>query len=378
MKVYTNISSGQIVKSYKLLNNCEFITKPFKNIDDIKRLSIFFDDPIINNTLLNCEKTSQHVHISFNRNNNIIKPDIYLVLSIVCVCYHFQDKIFKLFLITRTDNIYCKKLNYNFTPGTEDDSIIFDSNYNTNLIKINKLFYDKNNSTGFYRNNRYYWLNIINLYNNGNNKPYTIEFRLKHGSIDIEELKNVCKLYENIINYATELLDENSHLRTQSSMTDFKTIIEQIIDYNKDIIFNEKILKDIKNYFTDPTSKYVIGLNKLNNELKKDIAPIQVFGGKKSNRFDKKIDISTFIESLENTQIYKKNSFGNEYIGDGLDDYVKDKLITNFNRTKSSDNIKSYLNLNNIFYNIYTKTQQSQIKSTRLESSTSKRLKVYL
>ena len=150
-KVYKNISSGEIVKSYKLLNKCEFISKPFETIDDIKKLRIFFDDPIIKNTLLNCEKTSQHVHISFNKNDRIIKPDLYIVLSIVCVCYLFQDEIFKLFLITRSRNYYCKKLNYDKDRILRnrdyfDDMYTFDditdiTNYNDNIIKILLFFY---------------------------------------------------------------------------------------------------------------------------------------------------------------------------------------------------------------------------------------------
>lgn len=79
-KLYKDIKSGKIEKYQYLLNNCEFITQPFKNIDEIKiKLSKFFDVPIIKNTLLNCEKTSQHVHISFNNDDIIIKPDIYLI-----------------------------------------------------------------------------------------------------------------------------------------------------------------------------------------------------------------------------------------------------------------------------------------------------------
>ena len=46
----------------------------------------------------------------------------------------------------------------------------------------------------------------INLYDFDDiNKPYTIEFRIKHGSTDAEELSNVCKLYQNIINYGIDL-----------------------------------------------------------------------------------------------------------------------------------------------------------------------------
>jgi hypothetical protein len=293
----------------------------------------------------------------------------------VCVCYHFQDEIFKLFLITRTDNIYCKKLNYNFTGDDVSDFDIKLNDYNTNLKKINNLFYKKYNNANFHRNNRYYWLNIINLYNHGDDdKPYTIEFRLKHGSIDIIELINVCKLYENIINYATELLKNNPTLEEQKNMTDFKILIEYIMNDNKDNIFNEKILNNIKDYFTDNTSSYFIGLNKLNNELKKDTAPMEVLGGKKSIIHDKKTILNRFISSLENTPIYKKNSFGNEYIGDGLEDYIIDKFKDT--DTINIHNIQTYLNSNNIFYQIYNKDQQTRIKSTSPNSSTrSKRSK---
>lgn len=96
-ELYKDISSGKLLKYYKLFNNCEFITKPFKSIDDITKLSIFYDDPIIKDTLLNCASTSQYVHISFNKNDEIIKPDTHLVLAIVCVCYFFQKKYLNYF-----------------------------------------------------------------------------------------------------------------------------------------------------------------------------------------------------------------------------------------------------------------------------------------
>ena len=71
-------------------------------------------------------------------------------------------------------------------------------------------------------------------------------------------------LYENITNYATELLKDGT-LRKLTTIKDFKIAIEEIMNINKEDIYNEIILKGIKDYFTSSTSNYYIGLIKLNN-----------------------------------------------------------------------------------------------------------------
>ena len=159
--IYNNIISGDVVKYKYLLNNCEFITQVFKNIDDIKNgLSIFFDDPIISKIILNCQMTSNHVHISFNEHNKIIKPNINIIIAIVSICYYFQDNIFELFLKTRLDNIYCKKLK-TYTNYYDDDDLIdeifniynYDNDdYDKNLEKIFEYFYESELSI---KDNRY-------------------------------------------------------------------------------------------------------------------------------------------------------------------------------------------------------------------------------
>jgi hypothetical protein len=373
-KIYKNISSGEIIKYYKLLNHCEFITKPFKTIDNIANLGIFLNDPIIKDTLLNCANTSQHVHISFNKNDSIIKPDIHLVLSIICVCYLFQEEIFKLFLITRSDNMYCKKLNYNKDKILKNPTYynriytfdnIMEHAYNENIITILMLFYTEDDfDEDKICENRYFWLNILNLYPTGFDKPYTIEFRLKHGSNDIEELHNTCKLYENIINYATELLKENeSTLRTKLNIIDFITEIEKLININKVNIFNEKILKDIYWYFT--SSAYKQGLDKLNQLILRQPATTAasgvLFGGKAQKR---QIIIDEFIEKLAKKEIYRYNSFGIEFIGIGLAEYIKKNLQATFlnNDTSIDDkNLKLYLETYNIYYDIkYKRVNKSR------------------
>jgi len=358
--IYKNIKSGQIVKYNYLLNNCEFITQPFNTIDDVKnKLSIFFTNSIIDNTLLNCATTSQHVHISFNNSTGIIRPKIYLILCILCVSLHFQDEIFKLFLITRTDNTYCKKLNYNDTYSNKD-SYVLDANYNTCLIKLCNIFNENPGhviSINTYEHEcRYYWLNIINLFKFSINKPYTIEFRLKHGSTDAEELGNVCKLYENIINYANELLiDESLNIKGYTNIKEIKILIDQTIRDGGEDIFKQKILKDINYYFTNPNSEYVKGLKILNEiiEPKEEFKEGGIGGIKEYNQNMKQIN-SLFI-SLQKTPIYKINSFGYEYIGHGLSSNIQTRLKTVFihkNKNITQDDLQQYLNLHNIYYHL--------------------------
>lgn len=54
--------------------------------------------------LLNCAKTSQYIHISFNNNYGIISPDIF---NFMHKFTFFQEEIFKLLKITRCGNMYC-------------------------------------------------------------------------------------------------------------------------------------------------------------------------------------------------------------------------------------------------------------------------------
>jgi hypothetical protein len=220
--------------------------------------------------------------------------------------------------------------------------------YDTNIYNISSIFYEKHDTSEKYYYNKFYWLNILNLFKFGphDDKPYTIEFRIKQGSTDTEELGNVCKLYENIINYAIELLKDGT-LKKITNIKDFKIAIETIMNIDKEYIYNEKILKGIKDYFTSSASNYYIGLIKLNN-YKSELS-----GGKKQSsiRFsEKKLNIIySYIEKLKKIPLYRKNSFGNEYIGHGLDNYTQKNLKTEFfDKTYKVKDLDNYLKSHNI------------------------------
>jgi len=284
--------------------------------------------------LFNCSNTSQHIHISFNIDDNNIQPDIYIILAIVFICHHFQNDIFKLFLITRSDNSFCKKLNFNI-----NDYADFTDNYNDNLKLIMKMFFNDND--------RYYWLNLVNLYSIDKYpnyiRPYTIEFRIKHGSSDPNELYNVSKLYENIINYAILL---SSFIQKTNNIISFhQAISNHIILNNPDYIFHNIILKDIDYYFTDPSSDYVKGLNNLNSIL----TTSSIYGGKSKIKSSK--SLSDIIHKFHNKPIFKINSFGFQFIGYGLDSFIIEKIIDNFkdNIKITSNDVKKYLQSYNIY-----------------------------
>jgi hypothetical protein len=256
--IYKDIKSAKTVDYKLLLNRCEFITQVFSNPDDVKqKLDIFFKNNVIKKTILNCLLTSNHVHISFNKDDKIIKPDIRTIFIIVVICNFFQDKIFKLFLKSRTNNIYCKKIEYNdssfaFILEDNDKKIIFkDDQYDLNLIKILSVFFggeEDEITICNIKNYRYHWLNLVNLFDIRDiesTRPPTIEFRIKHGSADAEELKNVCKLYENIINEAIRLTNIITHEKKDYDIDEFKKNIEDNIenyDYFNDIILNNSLV----------------------------------------------------------------------------------------------------------------------------------------
>jgi hypothetical protein len=211
--------------------------------------------------------------------------------------------------------------------------------------------------------NRYYWLNILNLFKFSINKPYTIEFRLKHGSTDAEELGYVCKLYENIITYATELLRTYyDDIVAIKNIARIKILIDEKIRDGGNEIFKQKILKDIDYYFTNINSDYVKGLNTLNLKLQSDIPSNHIrelYGGKyqpnSKIQYKNMNIITTLINSLQKTPIYTVNSFGYEYIGHGLSSNIQTKLKNTFkskNTIITHTDLKQYLNLHNIYYNI--------------------------
>jgi hypothetical protein len=403
--LYKNIISGSsgILRKYKyLLNKCEFITQVFKTTDEVRdKLKLFFTNEVINKTILNCLSTSNHVHISFNQSNSIIKPDIRTIFIIVVICHMFQDKIFDLFLNTRKDNKYCKKMTYNgiYEFFYEENQIarciiVDDMQYNKNLDKILTVFFggseeEINSST--IHNFRYYWLNLVNLFGIEkiqNERPPTIEFRIKHGSADAEELKMVCMLYENIIKEAIRLTDLTISKRdiisdpNKIDIIIFKRFIES--QFKGDDYFNNTILENIKDYFTGTlVSPYKIGLdelngiflqqkggvvttqtkkgvvkNYLNNVIKKERVLLKkeedVIGKKKVVKIMPDNFYKRKINELKDKNIYKINSFGYQFIGRGLDDKIIDLLKPKFN-LKTDKEFELYMKKNNFYYNFTNK-----------------------
>jgi hypothetical protein len=366
-KLYKDIKSGKIeLDKFKfLLNECEFITQVFKTPNDIERLlNIFFTNQTVDKNILNCEKTSNHVHISFNIDDTIIKPDIKHIIALLCICHYFQDEIYMLFLKTRSDNYYCAKLNYN-----PNDTIIrfkdsyTDDDYDKIIEHLFDIFYNSSDKSTI-KLNRYFWLNIVNLYKlTGINRPATVEFRIKHGSTDAEEMKMVCILYKNIIDFAIRLsiiITDDSKISNIYHLISSKIEEGDIEEGDTDIKKNFlKILKDTSliYYFTNPESKYVKGLKDLESLIlpthgglikmdtastkakinhpnsyvinKKQISEsplvlsqsLSQLYDKLKNQYGIKNDyLIKKIVSLRDTMIYKKNSFGEQFIGYGLSD----------------------------------------------------------
>ena len=335
-KVYKSIiSNTETLEKYKfLLNSREFITQVFKTPEEIeKKLKYFFENTTVKETILNCYKTSNHVHISFNNDDKIIRPDIQIIIALIYICYYYQDNIFTLFLKSRHNNTYCMKLNYTFDCNMEphkDDSyyknlreekskkmykyydidIQKGRNYNYIIDILFNIFYKNDNDTKI---NRYFWLNIVNLYNTTYDdsigiKPPTVEFRIKHGSTDTEEMANFCKLYANIIKYAIEL--SKTITIGKNNIILILNELKKNLDSDKNNIYNTKILGNTFDYFKEGSS-YRNGLEKLNNLLK--------------------------VENLSEEEELYENSLeelmdGDLFLKGGI---VNPQLLDNFNQKKS-------------------------------------------
>ena len=370
-KVYKNIID-QVLSTYKFLfDQCEFITEVFNTPDEIKtKLDIFFSNENIKSTLLNCEKTSNHVHISFNiteARNKIIKPDIKIVIALLCICHKFQDNIFRLFLKFRDNNKYCLRLNYN---NGKECNITLQDGYTDDqydeCIKVLFDFFYIDRQDFSIKLNRYFWLNIVNLFKiqNIEDRPPTVEFRIKHGSTDTEEMKNVCILYKNLINCAIEL---SSNIATgQNKINDIYKNLSTIFDnsYN----YESKILGETRYFFM--RSPYNDGLVELNSILEISETPKSQSGGISLplNFLNKSVDaplvvtpsvdkpsvdkpsvdkpsvdtkmvfLNQKISELDSKKICKLNSFGKQFIGYGLNDDLKNSLEKYFNKKNRDDN----------------------------------------
>ena len=353
-KVYKNVID-KVLSTYKILfDQCEFITEVFNTPDDIEtKLDIFFSNKNIIDTLLNCEKTSNHVHISFNitePSNTIIKPDIKIIIALLCICYKFQGNIFELFLKFRDENKYCMRLNYNsgeYNITLRDEYT--DDQYDECIKVLFDVFYIDRQDFNI-KLNRYFWLNIVNLFKikNIKDRPPTVEFRIKHGSTDTEEMKNVCILYTNLINCAIEL---SSNIK--SGEHKIKNIYIQISTYfDEKYNYETDILGKTKDFFM---SNYKFSLAELNSQLggipqfldkpytpsahtplantsSADLPSADTSSG------DKMLFLNQKILELNSTKIYKFNSFGKQFIGFGLNDDLKISLEKFFNKKNSDYN----------------------------------------
>jgi hypothetical protein len=197
-----------------------------------------------------------------------------------------------------------------------------------------------------------------------------VEFRIKHGSTDTIEMANVCILYTNIINYAIELanatITKYSYDGNIYNIKQYYNNMLRIIKENggPDVIFDLKILGSVKDYFTNPESDYVIGLQKLNASINLPASSSTktqgtVHGGEESvikekikllplptalfkkNHDQKKIEIyktgnkflDAKIASLDDKMIFKINSFGKQFIGYGLSVDTINGLLLYLNTT---------------------------------------------
>ena len=313
-----NNINNNILDNY-LLNKCECISQVFTSTDDVKnKLSILFSN--VNKLFINCPKTSNHVHISFNEGNKVIIPNINHIVFITALCYIIQDDIMDYVLYFRKNNDYCKLLNFkNIKEKFKSD----DNLYNDNIKLLLKIFFNEN-----YSDERYYWINLMNLFkdNYTSNRPPTIEFRLKHGSNDAEEISNFCKLYEMIIKYGIKLSE--SFMKSEYDINEvikyilqnytresLKTSNKQKLNYLELILSKDKILTD---YFKNQKKIIKIANKKLINynisenycqkgskielydilELKIDSKPKFITNGKSKSITGGKPELSTDNSSL--------------------------------------------------------------------------------
>lgn len=237
---YNNIKNKDF---QKLSNNdiipyIEIISGIYKSINDLyngthllfKYLNKEFNDT---NLLLNNNTTSNHIHISFNIDNNVLyEPNLEFILIFIYLWCLIEPFIFKLCIKSRRNNYYCKmclKTNNISIKNNIDDIIKINDDYITKYSNIINLF----NGYNKYKNNRYFAINLLNLSKSKNSRAYkpTIEFRIKHGSNDAYEIFMFCTIIDAIFNIAKN---------------DYKYFI-----VNREIIF-DNYYKDIINILNNP------------------------------------------------------------------------------------------------------------------------------
>ena len=145
----------------------------------------------------------------------------------------------------------------------------------------------------------------------------------------------------------------------KEALKEYMRIQKKIKYYSDEEYRKQKILKDIEYYFTNINSDYVKGLNTLNKIIEPESEDLHSGGigiRKLTNmQISQQNIITRLITSLNTKPIYKLNSFGYEYIGHGLSSNIQTKLKNTFkskNTIITHTDLKQYLNLHNIYYNI--------------------------
>lgn len=157
-----------------------------------------------------------HVHIGLNSENPLMSR--LAGLRMLNVALKIEDDIFSILPKSRRGNKFCKDIPKHLAFKEEDDiaRLVFGSDSRTFAS------HSENTSQERYTSNRYYWINLVNMFSKGRR---TIEFRCHSGSTNFQKIYNWIKICMAIVHSGQ---DETIDISSINSLEDLiKTVYKE-------------------------------------------------------------------------------------------------------------------------------------------------------
>lgn len=282
-KLYDNIKTNntKTLCSSEVIPHIEFVSSIFNSVNDVKigcsllfeNLEKLFEDE---NLCFNNIQTSNHVHFSCKTFQFIDNPDFVYIYSLVFL--YLQSLIFMICHPSRTNNKYCKPIEYthynisdinlnNYYDKYVDkiNSSSSGSSITKKHKKIANIAYSFQQDKSLNAVDRYSILNLKNL--SVKDGLPTMEIRAKHGSNDPEEISNYCELLEKIFQKVHHIYLQCHENKTLSIKKEILKVFP--MDYLNDIdIYYKNIFEILYDNDTTKVNYWIEHISHV-NEIKK-------------------------------------------------------------------------------------------------------------